>query len=131
MLKSLKVCYWSNIIILKNCNIVHNGYSLEVSIIGCAADHGVRSKLLCRDDNSEGRCGECSYLFIKNTPYRFLNWECLMKCVPVNSRNFKSFRTTILTALLKNNLRQLENLKIMRIFGIQTSINQKLNQQEQ
>jgi len=87
---------------LKNCNIVHNGYSLEVSIIGCAADHGVRSKLLCRDDNSEGRCGECSYLFIKNTPYRFLNWECLMKCVPVNSRNFKSFRTTILTALLKN-----------------------------
>ena len=102
MLKSLKVCYWSNIIILKNCNIVHNGYSLEVSIIGCAADHGVRSKLLCRDDNSEGRCGECSYLFIKNTPYRFLNWECLMKCVPVNSRNFKSFRTTILTALLKN-----------------------------
>ena len=86
---------------LKNSSIQNEGFKLNVSIIGCASDHGIRSKLLWRDDNSESRCGECTYIFIKTSPYRFLNWAHLIKCERINKTNFVQHRNMPMTSLLE------------------------------
>ena len=73
-------------------NVVQSGVKLSVNIIGVTSDHGIRCKLIPRDNNDKSRCGECSYLFIVCCPYRFLDWMEITKSEIINSSNWNSHR---------------------------------------
>ena len=67
-------------------DIQYDGIKLQVEYLGFTADHGIRSKTLCRIN---GRCGECSWLFDSQIPYGCLDWGALIETEVISFNNWK------------------------------------------
>jgi len=81
-------------------NVIYKQVKLSVNIIGVTSDHGIRSKLIPRDNNQKSRCGECSYLFIVTAPYRCLDWNVLTEIIILTSDNWTEFRNVAMPLLI-------------------------------